>query len=163
MGKRLAIPRILGIDWWWILIVGLFEAYARYFFHVRGWIPSIWEIWMFGQMIWLKRAEPNDSAIYFFALWWALQETTTAIPAFQHMPQWSNALLGLVVTGLQFVSIFVFRAGMEKHISETEPRGLQLSGVMTFFFNELYFQYWFHQIYLEQNAPDGALTGVPEA
>jgi hypothetical protein len=51
---------------------------------------------------------------------------------------------------------------MQEHFKVTDPRGIELNGVMTFFFSELYFQYWFHQIYVEQNEPDLSLKPSPK-
>lgn len=38
------------------------------------------------------------------------------------------------------------KASIEQHFNTVEPIGLQLSGVMTFFFNVIYFQYHFTEI-----------------
>ncbi len=47
---------------------------------------------------------------------------------------------------LYFVGIFMMRSLLERHYREAEPIGLSLSGVMTFFFGALYFQYHLHDI-----------------
>jgi hypothetical protein len=158
MGRRLAIPRILGVDWWWIFALSVLEGYARHVFHMPDWTPSLWEVWMLSQMLWLKRAEPSDIAIYFFALWLGAYEIFCAVPALQRLSPWKALPFLLIVFSLQIASIFIFRAGMEKHFTKTEPRSLRLHGGMTFWFSLLYFQYWFHQLYLEQNAPELPLT-----
>jgi len=50
-------------------------------------------------------------------------------------------LLNLVVVAVWLAAVFSIRASMVKYYNTVEPIGLQLSGVMTFFFNVLYFQY----------------------
>jgi len=44
------------------------------------------------------------------------------------------------------VAIFKMRTSMESYYNSVEPIGLKLSGVMTFFFNVLYFQHHFSRI-----------------
>jgi len=42
---------------------------------------------------------------------------------------------------------FKLKASIEAHFNTSEPVNLRLSGVMTFFFNIIYFQYHFNKIY----------------
>jgi GYF domain 2 len=44
------------------------------------------------------------------------------------------------------VGYFTMRGGIQRYYNTVEPIGLRLSGVMTFFFNILYFQYHFRRI-----------------
>ncbi len=58
-------------------------------------------------------------------------------------------LYGLLVLGtwiIRLVARFTFRAELEKHYNGPEPLGLRLSGVMTFFFGGIYFQYHLNRI-----------------
>jgi hypothetical protein len=50
----------------------------------------------------------------------------------------------IIVTGL--VAVFSMRRSIVAYYNTVEPIGLQLSGVMTFFFSILYFQYHFSRI-----------------
>ena len=52
------------------------------------------------------------------------------------------------VTGivLYIVGVFKMRSAIEEYYNTVEPINLRLSGVMTFFFNVLYFQYHFSRI-----------------
>jgi hypothetical protein len=43
-------------------------------------------------------------------------------------------------------TIFLIRTDLERHSNEREPYGLQLGGVMTFFFSFIYFQYHLNEI-----------------
>jgi hypothetical protein len=47
---------------------------------------------------------------------------------------------------VRLVARFIFRSELLQHFNTVEPIGLQLSGVMTFFFGGLYFQYHFNRI-----------------
>jgi hypothetical protein len=44
------------------------------------------------------------------------------------------------------VGFFSMRGAIQRYYNSVEPIGLRLSGVMTFFFNILYFQYHFRRI-----------------
>ena len=61
------------------------------------------------------------------------------------------AFVGLAVLVLagavcHLMAIFSMRESLQTYYNTTEPIGLRLSGVMTFFFNVLYFQYHFSRI-----------------
>jgi len=57
------------------------------------------------------------------------------------------AMLGNVaVLALWLMAIFGMRSSLQQHYNESEPIGLKLSGVMTFFFSIFYFQYHFSRI-----------------
>jgi len=74
------------------------------------------------------------------------------------VPAWIGNSLWIASFAAGIAGIFIFRYEMEKHFKETDPRGIELGFVMTFFFSTLYFQYWFHQIYVEQHEADMRLT-----
>jgi hypothetical protein len=50
------------------------------------------------------------------------------------------------------------RESIERHFNGPEPVGLRLSGVMTFFFGGLYFQYHFTRINAMKNAMRYGMT-----
>jgi hypothetical protein len=53
---------------------------------------------------------------------------------------------------------FSFKASLEEHFNTAEPIGLSLSGVMTFFFGALYFQWHLTRINeIKQGIRYGAL------
>jgi hypothetical protein len=59
------------------------------------------------------------------------------------------ALGGLLVIGsivLRIVAQFSIRGSIQDHYNTVDPVNLSLSGVMTFFFGPIYFQYHFNQI-----------------
>ena len=55
-------------------------------------------------------------------------------------------LLSLLIGIFWLVAIFGMRGSMVRYYNTVEPMGLRLSGVMTFFFSFLYFQYHMSRI-----------------
>ena len=60
---------------------------------------------------------------------------------------------------LEIVTIFLIRSDLERHYNEREPYGLQLNGLMTFFFSFLYFQYHLCDIAKRRRADHAANSG----
>jgi hypothetical protein len=61
----------------------------------------------------------------------------------------SNPLVGLLQLGsfvLSLAARYSLRSSLEDHYNSAEPMGLVLSGVMTFFFSVIYFQYHLNDI-----------------
>jgi hypothetical protein len=55
--------------------------------------------------------------------------------------------LGMIAGGVcGLIGMFNMRRSIENYYNTVEPIGLKLSGVMTFFFNIVYFQYHFSRI-----------------
>ncbi len=73
----------------------------------------------------------------------------TAIPLYL---QQNMALQLVVYIGEPLALVFILlgffgmRGSIQRYYNSVEPIGLRLSGVMTFFFNMLYFQYHFRRI-----------------
>jgi hypothetical protein len=155
----LAIPRLLGISWWGLLLLGVFEAIVRFYVvHWPAWIPSISGLWYFLQAGWLKVAEPKSRAIYFYIVSTVGDIFLAVIAGRVAHRKWIESPIDLALFAIWVTGLFVFRSEMKRHFTETDPRGIELSALMTFFFSLLYFQYWFHQIYMEQNEADLSLT-----
>jgi hypothetical protein len=106
-------------------------------------------VWDIVQAVWLKKIEPESKALYIylggdFVVLVIFAESFRA--AFTHTTSPFVGLLQLVLAVVIIVGRFNFRHWMEKHYNEAEPMGLQLSGVMTFFFGTFYFQYHINDI-----------------
>lgn len=115
-----------------------------------------WVIWDLVQALWAKRVEPTTKAMLYFiiyAVFWVLYLFSYAVTVAPQMarnetpriaPITALCWLGLIV----FVIIYRFtmKATIERHFNGPEPIGLRLSGIMTFFFGGLYFQYHFSRI-----------------
>ncbi|WP_263382369.1 DUF4339 domain-containing protein [Granulicella arctica] len=117
-------------------------------------------VWEFIQTSWMKRVQPDTKAllynIAYVALWGlniAFSIGNVAITASNRAGAIGSPLMSsislLITLGyivLLIVYRFAMRSSMEKHFTTVEPIGLTLSGVMTFFFGCLYFQYHFNRI-----------------
>jgi hypothetical protein len=113
-------------------------------------------IWDLVQALWAKRVEPTTKALLYFiiyAIFWVLyfiSYAATMAPQMMHnqtptiSPITALCWLGLLI----FVIVFRFtmKATLERHFNGPEPIGLRLSGIMTFFFGCLYFQYHLSRI-----------------
>jgi hypothetical protein len=161
MGKTRPIPRYLGINWWWLLMIGAAGSYLRQWLHIPVWIPDLDYLWLCVQAYWLLRAEPRSKALYFYLATGVIGGIFLLLPANAVTHHgWLSALVIMVAladVGLWLAGIFGFRSEMEAYFNENSVAGLSLSGVMTFFFSVLYFQYWFHQLYLEQQQQEEGL------
>ena len=68
------------------------------------------------------------------------------VNAMNHSQSGYAGLLQIVYYVVVLVARFSFRSSMEEHFNGPEPMGLALSGVMTFFFGGIYFQYHINDI-----------------
>ena len=110
-------------------------------------------VWAIIEAVWVQKIQAASKGIVYWGCAIGLQVVYVILSAFFSAFPDSNfkaiALLvqiaGLV---LWLVGAFNIKASLEEHFSVAEPLpgGLQLSGVMTFFFSVYYFQYHFSQI-----------------
>ena len=117
---------------WWNLVSNLaFDAWAVYL------------------CLWLRRLNPDSMSIFCCAAAIAPQIAFAVPTGPQTMTPGAAifagalALLGLL---LWIVTIYVVRADLHFQYNIREPIGLYLSGIMTFFFSFLYFQYHLYKI-----------------
>ncbi|MDE1155396.1 MAG: DUF4339 domain-containing protein [Acidobacteriaceae bacterium] len=141
------VPRLFpdppDFPWWAVLLLTVATA---------GIFAVIWGIVQAG---WLKRVNPSSTAVWYYvanAVLFCLR-----MPEILHTVRY-NAFDGTMVEDhhryllhgasliLFFLTRFVFRSELLQHFNGAEPLGLNLSGVMTFFFGTLYFQYHFNRI-----------------
>jgi hypothetical protein len=106
-------------------------------------------VWNLVQAEWMKRVMPQSQALgYYIAAICTL--VATAFAGFQaaarHSPNTTAGLLNLVYVVLLLIGRFSLKGSLEQYYNTVEPVGLTLSGVMTFFFGEFYFQYHLNQI-----------------
>ena len=126
-------------------------------------------VWMMVQAVWVKKVQPNSKAVTYFGIAIALYVLSIGSSIFGGI---SGAQAGAVNPSYQVFSgsinlvMFVFwimaafnmRSSIEEHFNTAEPIGLNLSGVMTFFFNVYYFQYHFTRI---NEMKQRQMTGYP--
>jgi hypothetical protein len=104
-------------------------------------------VWAIVEANWVRKVQPESKGmiLWSFAILLSLGAgVLSAVP--------DNASRGLAVLArlggiiLWIAGSFSMKNSIEEHYNTAEPIGLNLNGVMTFFFNIFYFQYHFTQI-----------------
>lgn len=112
-------------------------------------------IWAFKQAGFVKRLDPSSKATQML-IWSLLAMAAQVLLYFMAMASRSMSMmammslvtmaLNLVIIVTVLVAVFGMRRSLVNYYNTVEPIGLKLSGVMTFFFSILYFQYHFSRI-----------------
>jgi hypothetical protein len=100
---------------------------------------------MFVEAVFVNKLQTGSKAILFYAIGVAALFASGVIGRAAD----AKAMGGLVQLGgfvLIIAGHFSMKSALEDHYTRVERIGLQLSGVMTFFFNVFYFQYHFSAI-----------------
>ena len=138
-----AYPDAPNLHWGLVLLFGILTC---------GFFFAIWDL---VQVLWMKRVQPNTQALMYyilFAVFWVLNigKSVGNTMLMMHNTLPHNSILASLIAIATFVFAIVFRFSMrsslEQHFNGPEPFGLTLSGVMTFFFGGLYFQYHLNRI-----------------
>jgi hypothetical protein len=110
-------------------------------------------VWCFVQAAWMRKVNPRSNAIFFYIAYVVISFGGTFTRMFLMFASGlHHQYLGLAIPiwvitiVLVELAFFDMRRSMEQHFNGPEPIGLSLSGVMTFFFGMLYFQYHFTRI-----------------
>jgi len=102
-------------------------------------------IWAFVQANWVRKIDQQSKAMVFLIIGVVLNLLGQGINVSREAPL--LALLVLVGSLVcLYVAVFGMRASMLRYYNSVERIGLKLSGVMTFFFGIVYFQYHLHRI-----------------
>lgn len=104
---------------------------------------------------WMKRIEPQSKALFYYicaAVLLALIFLSSFVTALNHQSNGYASLFQLLFSVASLIARFSFRNSMEQHYNSSEPIGLGLSGVMTFFFGTIYFQYHVNDIVRRKRA-----------
>ncbi len=139
-------PDAPNLHWGLVLLFGLLTCTLFMF------------IWNLVVAAWLRRVQPNATSLFYYtgALVLALVQVMVSASVSMHhvmgpgLHMYSDnpvgSLIGLAVWVVRLIARFSQRASLEEHFNGPEPVGLRLSGVMTFFFGGIYFQYHLNQI-----------------
>jgi len=139
---------------WAVLLGVLFAAaiLARLTVPKGYWIlvsDLAFDLWAIYLCLWIRRIEPAAMSLLWCIAYIALQITfsvpTTAAPT-NYGFTFFAATLALLCIAMWFITVYVIRAELHFHYNLREPVGLYLSGIMTFFFSFLYFQYHLYKI-----------------
>jgi hypothetical protein len=123
-----------NLHWLIVLILGLL---TRQFFNM---------IWALVQANWARKLSNDNKPMVLVAMYPAGMITGILIIAFNPRiaPLGSLFMFGGAIVYL--IGIFSIKSAMEEYYTTTENIGLQLSGVMTFFFSTVYIQYHINSI-----------------
>jgi GYF domain 2 len=106
-------------------------------------------VWNLVQAAWMKKVAPQSTALYYYIASLCVLAATFFIgveAAYTHSSSSTVGAVNLVYYILLLIGRFSLRNSLEQHYNSVEPMGLSLSGVMTFFFGDIYFQYHFNDI-----------------
>ncbi len=115
-------------------------------------------VWAFKQAGFVKKIDPSSKAVLTLALCVVVVVAQVVLIIISMGAAYSGSasgagasaglamLLNLVALVLSLVTMFGMRSSIVRYYNTVEPINLRLSGVMTFFFNILYFQYHFSRI-----------------
>jgi hypothetical protein len=111
------------------------------------------------QTLWVKKIDPMSKSLTYYILFVAF-EVLNLGKSFGAMAVLSRGgglgssvtlklisfIISIAIIVMFIVYRFTMRSDLLRHFNGPEPVGLRLSGVMTFFFGGLYFQYHFNRI-----------------
>ncbi|MGD0796218.1 MAG: DUF4339 domain-containing protein [Acidobacteriaceae bacterium] len=130
-----------NLHWGLVLLIGFFTC---------GLFIAVWDI---VQAAWMRKVNPRSNALFLYIAEFALsilgsggRVALMAASGFRHQYMGAGLAIFVVTFTLLELARFDIRRSMEEHFNGPEPIGLSLSGVMTFFFGSLYFQYHFTRI-----------------
>jgi len=116
-------------------------------------------IWAFIEASFVKKIDPRSKGMKYLVVWLlSIAGGLIIYVVLAGVGVASNSLALIAVGGLVFfvgmvlgvifgyLGFFNMRRSIETYYNSVEPMGLRLSGVMTFFFNIVYFQYHFSRI-----------------
>ncbi|MDR3750073.1 MAG: hypothetical protein P4K94_01170 [Terracidiphilus sp.] len=111
-------------------------------------------IWAFRQAAFVRKIDPSSKAVTLLVLnlLGAMVMVGLALAATQASTNTMaeillvELVLNVILLVMGLVMVFSMRKSMVRYYNSVEPIGLRLSGVMTFFFSLIYFQYHFSRI-----------------
>jgi GYF domain 2 len=130
-------PNPPNLAWGLVLLFSIFTC---------GLFLIAWDIVL---AIWVRQVHPASRAVYYYG---AVVFMYLAVIAFafnagmHHSKDPTAGLFNIGITVLSIVARFSMKYSLEEHFNSSDPIGLSLSGVMTFFFGSIYFQYHLNQI-----------------
>jgi len=113
-------------------------------------------IWIFKEAAFVKKIDPGSKAVVLLliSLVAMLGQLALLFVAFNSGSSSEVAalsgimmILNLLFAVVGLIAVFGMRKSIVRYYNTVEPIGLRLSGIMTFFFSVLYFQYHFSRIF----------------
>jgi hypothetical protein len=106
-------------------------------------------IWVFIQAAWVRKVREGNHAIFYLIAYLGGTFTSGFLSA--RYPSFAP-LLNLTGLGFFLAGVFSIRQDMEDYFNHEENIGMRLSGVMTFLFNTIYFQFHFNEAHERRRA-----------
>jgi hypothetical protein len=118
-------------------------------------------VWNLVLAAWMRRVRPGSNAVFYYIAATVLLCCQGVVGTHSHVVfnqpgvHWwvtyytghpLRNFTGLAVWIVRLIARFTMRSDLEQHFNGPEPVGLSLSGVMTFFFGGIYFQYKLNEI-----------------
>lgn len=114
------------------------------------------------QTLWVKKVYPASKSLTYYVIFIVLELLNLGgsfgrmsvllhrqVQPYSASPNpmvFLSSIISIAVVVMLLVYRFTMRNDLERHFNGAEPVGLRLSGVMTFFFGGLYFQYHLNRI-----------------
>ena len=140
-GAAAAYPDPPNLNWIAVLAISIVTC---------GLFAVVWDI---VQAVWMRKVNPRSNALFLYIAETAISFAGTSgrmiliFSSSMHQQYFGlGGIVFLITITLLILARFDMRRSMEEHYNGPEPIGLSLSGVMTFFFGSLYFQYHFSHI-----------------
>lgn len=125
--------------------------------------------WALVQAAWMRKVDPKSKALTFYCVYaglLALVFILSFISTAARNNGEPNAAIAGILSLVQIASFVIdlvarysLRSSLEEHFNTAEPMGLHLSGVMTFFFSIIYFQYHLNDINKRKKLDRAMLMG----
>jgi hypothetical protein len=129
-----------------IAILAVILAPRAYWNLVLDLAVDAWAIYL---CLWLHKLDVRFMSIFWCAAYVASQLAIVVPSGLQPFSAGITVVAGIMALlslCMWIITIYVIRAELHIHYNVREPIGLYLSGVMTFFFSFLYFQYHLYKI-----------------
>jgi GYF domain 2 len=126
-------PTPPGLHWGLAIFLGVITC------GMFGWV------WVLIEAVFVRKLQPASKAMY----WLVGAISLFVLTFYMSMSHQAREFILLPRLGgfaLWLVGVFTMRSELEEHYNNAEPIALDLSGVMTFFFNVYYFQYHLYRI-----------------
>jgi hypothetical protein len=131
------VPLPPRLHWAWVLLLSVVT------------LGLFYVVWAFVQAMWVRRIDPASNGVTLLIVYLVLTlvgELIADTGGKDSTQALVGALISLAGAVVSIVAFFSMRRSLVTYYNEVEPIGLKLGGVMTFFFNVLYFQHHFTRI-----------------
>lgn len=116
-------------------------------------------VWAFVQANWVRKIDQQSKAMLFLVISVVSNLVGQVLNGAREYLLSMPLLLAAIV--FMFVAVFAMRSSIQRYYNTVEPRGLRLSGVMTFFFSIFYFQYHLYRILREKRVQQPPQAPAP--